>query len=98
MSSNQPPHAAAATAAATVGGGGTPDARQLRAILTAVSIALMAVIASVSGLNVAQTHMAVEWGASQTAVLWIINVTPLPWPPFCCRSVRSVTDWAASPC
>ncbi|MEU6742706.1 MFS transporter [Streptosporangium sandarakinum] len=39
-----------------------------------MSIALMAVIASVSGLNVAQTHMAVEWGASQTTVLWIINV------------------------
>ncbi|MGW5265266.1 MFS transporter [Microbispora sp. NPDC004025] len=42
-----------------------------------MSIALMAVIASVSGLNVAQTHMAVEWGASQTTVLWIINVYTL---------------------
>ncbi|MEU9755663.1 MFS transporter, partial [Streptomyces althioticus] len=37
----------------------------------------MAVIASVSGLNVAQTHMAVEWGASQTTVLWIINIYTL---------------------
>ncbi|MGX1672748.1 hypothetical protein [Streptomyces sp. NPDC055400] len=34
---------------------GAPDARQLRAILIAVPIALMAVIASVAGLNVAQT-------------------------------------------
>ncbi|WP_214416443.1 MFS transporter [Sphaerisporangium fuscum] len=73
MSSNQPPQAAAAP----VSGEATLDARQLRAILIAVSIALMAVIASVSGLNVAQTHMAVEWGASQTTVLWIINIYTL---------------------
>ncbi|WP_206790451.1 DHA2 family efflux MFS transporter permease subunit [Amycolatopsis sp. MtRt-6] len=50
-----------------------PDARQLRSILIAVSIALMAVIASATGLNVAQTHLAVEFGASQSTVLWIIN-------------------------
>lgn len=56
---------------------GTPDARQLRTILIAVSIALMAVIASVSGLNVAQTHMAVEFGASQSTILWIINIYTL---------------------
>ncbi|WP_410534717.1 DHA2 family efflux MFS transporter permease subunit [Streptomyces sp. KL2] len=37
----------------------------------------MAVIASVSGLNVAQTHMAVEFGASHTTVLWIINIYTL---------------------
>jgi EmrB/QacA subfamily drug resistance transporter len=73
MSINQPPQAATAPAS----GGGTPDARQLRAILITVSIALMAVIASVSGLNVAQTHMAVEFGASQTTVLWIINIYTL---------------------
>ncbi|MGA5763543.1 MFS transporter [Nonomuraea bangladeshensis] len=66
MSVDQPPQAVTA-----------PDARQLRAILIAVSIALMAVIASVSGLNVAQTHLAVEFGASQTTVLWIINVYTL---------------------
>ncbi|EFD71585.1 LOW QUALITY PROTEIN: integral membrane transporter, partial [Streptomyces lividans TK24] len=59
------------------GGGNTPDARQLRAILIAVSVALMAVVASVSGLNVAQTHMAVEFGASQSTVLWIINIYTL---------------------
>ncbi|PJE97463.1 MFS transporter [Streptomyces carminius] len=73
MSTHQPPQAAAAPA----GGAETPDARQLRAILVTVSIALMAVIASVSGLNVAQTHMAVEFGAPHTTVLWIINVYTL---------------------
>ncbi|MFR0357510.1 MFS transporter [Streptomyces sediminimaris] len=69
MSSNQSPR----TPDTPAGAGSTPDARQLRAILITVSLALMAVIASVSGLNVAQTHMAVEFGASQTTVLWIIN-------------------------
>ncbi|GAA0583624.1 MFS transporter [Kribbella sandramycini] len=54
-----------------------PDARRLRNILIAVSIALMAVIASVTGLNVAQTHLAVEFAASQNTVLWIINVYTL---------------------
>ncbi|MFC8083668.1 MFS transporter [Streptomyces sp. NPDC057340] len=63
--------------AAEAGAGNTPDARQLRTILIAVSVALMAVIASVSGLNVAQTHMAVEFGASQSTVLWIINIYTL---------------------
>ncbi|MEU8754883.1 MFS transporter [Streptomyces chartreusis] len=71
MSTNQPVRAAEA------GSDGMPDARQLRSILIAVSIALMAVIASVSGLNVAQTHMAVEFGASQNTVLWIINIYTL---------------------
>ncbi|XMA36929.1 MFS transporter [Streptomyces albogriseolus] len=73
MSSDQPARAAEAPPSGT----GTLDARQLRAVLTAVSVALMAVVASVSGLNVAQTHMAVEWGASQTTVLWIVNVYTL---------------------
>ncbi|TXK39007.1 MFS transporter [Nonomuraea sp. C10] len=71
MTTNQPPQAADRS------GGGAPDARQLRGILIAVSIALMAVIASVSGLNVAQTHMAVEFGASQNTILWIINIYTL---------------------
>ncbi|WP_227999778.1 MFS transporter [Nocardia australiensis] len=57
--------------------GGTPDAGQLRTILIAVSIALMAVIASVSGLNVAQTQMAVEFSASQNTILWIVNIYTL---------------------
>jgi EmrB/QacA subfamily drug resistance transporter len=73
MSTNQPPQSAATPAS----GRSAPDARQLRAILSTVSIALMAVIASVSGLNVAQTHMAVEFGASQATVLWIINIYTL---------------------
>ncbi|WP_328995199.1 MFS transporter [Kribbella sp. NBC_01245] len=50
------------------------DPRQRRAILIAVCIALMAVIASVSGLNVAQPELAIEFGASQSTVLWIINI------------------------
>nr|SBP00000.1 integral membrane transport protein [Nonomuraea gerenzanensis] len=37
----------------------------------------MAVIASVSGLSVAQTHLAVEFSASQTTVLWMINIYTL---------------------
>ncbi|WAX76623.1 MFS transporter [Streptomyces sp. KMM 9044] len=73
MSTHQPLQAAAAQTSSE----DAPDPRQLRAILITVSIALMAVIASVSGLNVAQTHMAVEWGASQTTVLWIINIYTL---------------------
>lgn len=49
------------------------DLRQRRSILVAVCVALMAVIASVSGLNVAQQELAVAFGASQSTVLWIIN-------------------------
>lgn len=41
--------------------------------LVAVYVALMAVISSVTGLNVAQPHLAAEFGASQGEVLWIIN-------------------------
>ena len=79
MSPNQPLQTSdtSDTSDTPAGGGGAPDARQLRAILIAVSIALMAVIASMSGLNVAQTHMAVEFGASQSTVLWIINIYTL---------------------
>ncbi|MGW0763564.1 MFS transporter [Streptomyces sp. NPDC002814] len=71
MSTNQPALGAAAE------GAGAPDARQLRMILIAVSVALMAVIASVSGLNVAQTDLAVEFDASQGTVLWVINIYTL---------------------
>ena len=45
--------------------------------LIAVCVALMAVIASVTGLNVAQPDVAVEFGAAQTTILWIINVYTL---------------------
>lgn len=50
------------------------DPRRRRAILGAVGFALMAVVASVSGLNVAQPQLAADLGASQGEVLWIINV------------------------
>lgn len=58
-------------------GGHPPDPRQLRTILIAVSVALMAVISSVTGLNVAQPDLAVDFGASQSTVLWIINTYTL---------------------
>ncbi|MEV6412317.1 MFS transporter [Kribbella sp. NPDC051718] len=50
------------------------DPRKRRAILIAVCIALMAVIASVSGLNVAQPQLALTFDASQSTVLWMINL------------------------
>jgi EmrB/QacA subfamily drug resistance transporter len=50
------------------------DPRQRRAILLGVCLALMAVIASVSGLNVAQPQLALAFDASQGTVLWIINI------------------------
>lgn len=53
------------------------DPRRRRAILWAVCIALMAVVASVSGLNVAQPQLASTFDASQGQVLWIINTYTL---------------------
>ncbi|GGP34104.1 MFS transporter [Saccharothrix coeruleofusca] len=50
-----------------------PDPRLRRRVLIAVCVALMAVIASVTGLNVAQPDLAVTFDASQAEVLWIIN-------------------------
>ncbi|KAF1017442.1 MAG: Antiseptic resistance protein [Stenotrophomonas maltophilia] len=50
------------------------DAAQRRGILVTVCIALMAVIAAVTGLNVAQPQLALELGATQGQVLWIINI------------------------
>jgi EmrB/QacA subfamily drug resistance transporter len=44
-----------------------------RALLVSVLIALTAVVASVSGLNVAQGQLAADLGASQSQLLWIIN-------------------------
>ena len=52
---------------------GVNDARQRTRILVAMCVALVAVVASVSGLNVAQQQLAVELGASQSQLLWIIN-------------------------
>lgn len=53
---------------------GIADAGQRRRILWSVCIALMAVIASVTGLNVAQPHLATSLNASHSEVLWIINI------------------------
>ncbi|WP_241387554.1 MFS transporter [Rhodococcus sp. CH91] len=53
------------------------DPRRRRAILWAVCTALMAVVASVSGLNVAQPQLATTFDASQGQVLWIINTYTL---------------------
>lgn len=50
------------------------DPKRRGAILLAVCIALMAVIAAVSGLNVAQPQMALALDGSQGDVLWIINI------------------------
>ncbi|MFD5660387.1 MFS transporter [Streptomyces hirsutus] len=77
MSTNQPAQVAAAEDDEGARGAGAPDARRLRMTLIAVCTALMAVVASVSGLNVAQPDLAVEFGASQSTVLWIINVYTL---------------------
>jgi EmrB/QacA subfamily drug resistance transporter len=48
-------------------------ARRRQVILAAMCVALVAVVASVSGLNVAQQQLAVDLGASQNMLLWIIN-------------------------
>ncbi|MFF3714053.1 MFS transporter [Streptomyces phaeochromogenes] len=83
MSTNQVPEASHDPSGAGAGlgeglpGESVPDARQRRTILIAVCIALMAVIASVSGLNVAQPDLAVAFDASQSTVLWIINIYTL---------------------
>jgi EmrB/QacA subfamily drug resistance transporter len=53
------------------------DPRRRRGILWAVCIALMTVVASVSGLNVAQPQLATTFHASQGQVLWIINTYTL---------------------
>ena len=48
-----------------------PTRRQM--ILIAMCTALIAVIASVSGLNVAQQQLAADLGATQSQLLWVIN-------------------------
>lgn len=54
----------------------TDPARQRR-VLIAMLTALVAVIASVSGLNVTQTQLAFDLDASQSQILWIINAYTL---------------------
>lgn len=49
------------------------DPSRRRIILAAMCIALVAVVASVSGLNVAQQALALDLGASQSQLLWVIN-------------------------
>jgi EmrB/QacA subfamily drug resistance transporter len=53
--------------------GAVADPRQRRMILIAMCTALIAVIASVSGLNVAQQQLAADLGATQSQLLWVIN-------------------------
>lgn len=53
------------------------DKRSQRNILIAMCTALIAVVASVSGLNVAQQNLALDLGASQGQILWIINAYTL---------------------
>ncbi|MEU3790290.1 MFS transporter [Streptomyces fructofermentans] len=81
MSTNQPFQVTDPVEATTdprdADGGGPPDARRRRWILITVCVALMAVIASVSGLNVAQPDLAVAFDASQSTILWIINIYTL---------------------
>lgn len=64
------------TQIAEVGSSESPtvtDPKRRRMILASMCIALVAVVASVSGLNVAQQSLAADLGASQSALLWIIN-------------------------
>lgn len=49
------------------------DPRRRSRILVAMCLALIAVVASVSGLNVAQQALADDLGATQGQLLWIIN-------------------------
>lgn len=49
------------------------DPRRRTLILAAMCVALVAVVASVSGLNVAQGKLAVDLGATQSQLLWVIN-------------------------
>jgi EmrB/QacA subfamily drug resistance transporter len=74
---------ASSTSSATPGAGPAPhhhhhaelvtDPKRQRQILIAMCGALIAVVASVSGLNVAQQQLALDLGASQNQLLWIIN-------------------------
>jgi EmrB/QacA subfamily drug resistance transporter len=49
------------------------DVRRRRLVLAAMCVALVAVVASVSGLNVAQQALAEDLDATQSEVLWVIN-------------------------
>ena len=49
------------------------DAHRRTLILWAMCASLIAVVASVSGLNVAQQDLALDLGATQSDLLWVIN-------------------------
>lgn len=68
---------AAANLSGRPAGASIQDPARRRAVLATVCLALMAVIASVTGLNVAQPDLAVEFDASQSQVLWFINLYAL---------------------
>ena len=70
---NAPAPAADAAEAGIPHGEIVTDPRRQRRILIAMCTALIAVIASVSGLNVAQQDLALDLGATQGQLLWIIN-------------------------
>lgn len=55
----------------------TLTSRQRTGILATMCLALVAVVASVAGLNVALNELAVELEASSTQVLWIVNAYTL---------------------
>lgn len=54
-----------------------PQASRRQRVLVAMCLALAAVIASVSSLNVALQDLAIEFGASQGLLLWIVNAYTL---------------------
>jgi EmrB/QacA subfamily drug resistance transporter len=49
------------------------DARRRRLVLVTVAVALMMVVSAVSGLNVALPSFAVETGATQTQMQWVVD-------------------------
>ena len=76
----------------------TPDTEPKRRqrVLVAMCIALVAVIASVSALNVAQQDLALDLGASQGSCSGSSTATRWRSPRCCCRSAPSATAGAAS--
>ncbi len=51
--------------------------RRRRAVLGVVALALMMVVSAVSGLNVALPDLAIDTGASQTQITWIVDAYTL---------------------
>jgi len=73
------------------------DASRKKLILIAMCVSLMAVIASVSILNVAQQDLAIDFGASQGTVLWIINIYTLALAA-CLLPIGAIGDrWGRKP-